>query len=76
MDDVQCAHTGKAATSVVAVVFSEAVRHLSEGPGRAGTYFDVDNGYGGLGLVEVACNSVHGLWNVIQHQIQIHFIFL
>ena len=40
------------------------------------THFDVDDGYGGLGLVEVARHPVHGLWYIVQHQIQIHFIFL
>lgn len=49
---------------------------VHEVQGHAGTYFDVDDGYGGLGLVEVACNSVHSLWYIIQYQIQIHFIFL
>lgn len=52
----------------------QVLQHVSEG--HSGTYFDVDDRYGGLGLVEVACNSVHRLWYIIQHQIQIHFIFL
>lgn len=33
------------------------------------TYFDIDNGDGGLGLVKVACHPVHGFWYKIKHQI-------
>lgn len=33
------------------------------------TYFDIDNGDGGLRLVKVACHPVHGFWYKIKHQI-------
>lgn len=50
--------------------------HSSSSHDNTETYFDIDNGDGGLGLVEVACHPVHGFWYKIKHQIQIHFIFL
>lgn len=50
--------------------------HVIQVQDHGGTYFDVDDWYGALGLVEMACNSIHGLWYIIQHQIQINFIFL
>ena len=40
------------------------------------THLNIDDGDGGLGLVEVPSHPVHGLWDVVQHQIQIHLIFL
>lgn len=39
-------------------------------------HLNVDDGDGGLGLVEVSSHPVHCFWDEIQHQIQIHFIFL
>lgn len=39
-------------------------------------HLNIDDGDGGLGLVKVASNPVHGFWDEVQHQIQIHFIFL
>lgn len=40
------------------------------------TDLHIDDGDGGLGLVEVPSDPVHRLRDVVQHQIQIHFIFL
>lgn len=40
------------------------------------THLNIDDGDGGLGLIEVASHPVHRLGDVIQHQIQIHLIFL
>lgn len=39
-------------------------------------HLNVDDGDGGLGLVEVSSHPVHCFWDKVQHQIQIHFIFL
>lgn len=43
--------------------------HSSSSHDNTETYFDIDNGDGGLGLVEMACHPVHGFWYKIQHQI-------
>lgn len=43
--------------------------HSSSSHDYTETYFDIDNGDGGLGLVEVACHPVHGFWYKIKHQI-------
>lgn len=40
------------------------------------SYLNINDGDGGLGLVEVPSHPVHGLRDVVQHQIQIHLIFL
>lgn len=40
------------------------------------THLNVDYGDGGLGLVELPSHPVHGLRDKVQHQIQIHLIFL
>lgn len=40
------------------------------------THLNIDDGDGGLGLVEVPSHPVHCLRYVVQHQIQIHLIFL
>lgn len=40
------------------------------------THLNIDDRDGGLGLVEVPSHPVHCLRNVVQHQIQIHLIFL
>ena len=42
----------------------------------ASTHLNIDDGDGRLGLVEVPSHPVHCLWDEVQHQIQIHFIFL
>lgn len=39
-------------------------------------HLNIDDGDGGLGLVEVSSHPVHCFWDEVQHQIQIHFIFL
>lgn len=39
-------------------------------------HLNIDDGDGGLGLVKVSSHPVHCFWDEIQHQIQIHFIFL
>lgn len=43
---------------------------------RVPTHLNVDYGDGGLGLVELPSHPVHGLRDKVQHQIQIHLIFL
>lgn len=40
------------------------------------TYLNINDGDGGLGLVEVPSHSVHCLRDIVQHKIQIHLIFL
>lgn len=40
------------------------------------TNLNIDDGDGGLGLVEVPSHPVHCLRDVVQHQIQINLIFL
>lgn len=40
------------------------------------THLNIDDGDGSLSLVEVPSNPVHCLRDVVQHQIQIHLIFL
>lgn len=45
-------------------------------PCRVFAHLNVDDGDGGLGLVEVSSHPVHCFWDEVQHQIQIHFIFL
>lgn len=40
------------------------------------THLNIDDGDGGFGLVEVPSYPVHCLGDVVQHQIQIHLIFL
>lgn len=45
-------------------------------PLRVFAHLNIDDGDGGLGLVEVSSHPVHCLWDEVQHQIQIHFIFL
>lgn len=40
------------------------------------SHLNIDNGDGGLGLVEVPSHPVHSLGDKVQHQIQINFIFL
>jgi len=39
-------------------------------------HLNIDDGDGGLGFVEMPSHPVHRLGDVVQHQIQIHFIFL
>lgn len=43
---------------------------------HASTNLNIDDGDGGLGLVEVPSHPVHCLRDVVQHQIQINLIFL
>lgn len=45
-------------------------------PCRVFAHLNIDDGDGGLGLVKVSCHPVHCFWDKVQHQIQIHFIFL
>lgn len=45
-------------------------------PCRVFAHLNVDDGDGGLGLVEVSSHPVHCFRDKVQHQIQIHFIFL
>lgn len=40
------------------------------------SHLNIDNGDGGLGLVEVPSHPVHSLGDKVQHQIQINLIFL
>lgn len=40
------------------------------------THLNIDDGDGGLGLVEVPSHPVHCLRDKIQHKIQVHLIFL
>lgn len=39
-------------------------------------HLNINDRNGGLGLVKVASHPVHCLWDEVQHQVQIHFIFL
>lgn len=40
------------------------------------THLNIDDRDGGLGFVEVPSHPIHRLRNEVQHQIQIHLIFL
>jgi hypothetical protein len=37
---------------------------------------DFQDGHGGLHLVKVARCPIDGLWDVLQHQVEVDFIFL
>lgn len=59
-----------------AFVILSAVCSFFQTPCSVCAYLNIDDGDGGLGLVKVSSHPVHGFWDEIQHQIQIHFIFL
>lgn len=40
------------------------------------THLDINNGNDALGLVKMPGHPVDRLWDIVQHQVEVHFIFL
>lgn len=45
-------------------------------PSHNSSYLHINDRNDGLGFVEMPCHPVYRFWNEVQHQIQIHLIFL
>lgn len=43
---------------------------------REGVYLDINDRNDAFGLVEMPGHPVHGLWDKVQHQVEIHLILL